>query len=361
MHPVNEQIRYEDSCLFLSGKLAHDTIPELSKSLRKTRNTKVKAIDINGVTKLDSAGVGFLEYLLHTQFSDAHLVHVSEKQQQALDAFSSDKFQLPEAQRDEGFFEKIGSTVYALRHTLSELTLLVSEITFWSAVGVFSRSGRRKGAVLQQILLVGSNAVGIIALLSFVLGLILALQSAAQLRQFGASIYVADLIAVSMVREMGPMMTAIIIAGRSGSAFAAEISSMKVSEEIDALRMMSVNPVRYLVVPKFLALTISMPLLVTLSMVLGIFGGFIIGVSYLDLTPVSYFNETLSILNLEDLMVGFSKSVFFAGVIVVIGSYYGFKVEGGAEGVGRVTTSAVVASIFAVIFLDAIFSLIYMV
>ena len=157
------------------------------------------------------------------------------------------------------------------------------------------------------------------------------------------------------------MMTAIIIAGRSGSAFAAEISSMKVSEEIDALRMMAVNPIRYIVVPKFLAITISMPLLVTLSMVLGIVGGFIIGVTYLDLTPVSYFNETLSILTLEDLMVGYSKSIFFAGVIVVIGSYYGFRAEGGAEGVGRVTTSAVVASIFAVILLDAFFSLIYMV
>lgn len=361
MQPAIEQIRREAASLFLEGGLTHDTIPGIAKQLKKIAARDVEIIDISGVTKLDSAGVGFLDQLLEHQFHGASLAHVSEKQQQALDAFSSKHHQLPVAHSDSGIFEKIGESVYSLRHTISELVLLVSEITFWSAVGVFNSNGRRKGSVFQQILLIGSNAVGIIALLSFVLGLILALQSAAQLRQFGASIYVADLIAISMVREMGPMMTAIIIAGRSGSAFAAEISSMKVSEEIDALRMMAVNPIRYIVVPKFLAITISMPLLVTLSMVLGIFGGFIIGVSYLDLTPVSYINETLSILTLEDLMVGFSKSIFFAGVIVVIGSYYGFKAEGGAEGVGRVTTSAVVASIFAVIFLDAIFSLIYMV
>jgi len=361
MDKVIDQIRQEAASLFLEGQVTHDTIPGITRQLRKIKAQDVETIDVGGVTKFDSAGVGFLDQLLEHQFQGARLIQVSENHQQALDTFSSKHHELPEAPQDPGIFEKIGDSVYSLRHTISDLILLISEITFWSAVGVFSRSGRRKGAVLQQIILIGSNAVGIIALLSFVLGLILALQSAAQLRQFGASIYVADLIAISMVREMGPMMTAIIIAGRSGSSFAAEISSMKVSEEIDALRMMAINPIRYVVVPKFLAITLSMPLLVTLSMVLGIFGGFIIGVSYLDLTPVSYFNETLSILTLEDLLVGFSKSIFFAGVIVVIGSYYGFRVEGGAEGVGRVTTSAVVASIFAVIFLDAIFSLIYMV
>ena len=360
MNPEN-QIKYEAGCLFIEGQLSHVTIPGIARRIKKLGARDVETIDMAGVTKLDSAGVGFLDQLLEKQFPSARLVNVSEAQTSALDTFSAKHHQLPEAIVPEGLFEKMGDAVYQLRHHFANLVLLISEITYWSAVGIFSRKGRRKGAVLQQILLIGNNAIGIIALLSFVLGLILALQSAAQLRQFGASIYVADLIAISMVREMGPMMTAIIIAGRSGSAFAAEISSMKVSEEIDALRMMAVNPIRYVVVPKFLAITISMPLLVTLSMVLGIFGGFIIGVSYLDLTPVSYINETLSILTLEDLMVGYSKSIFFAGVIIVIGSYYGFRAEGGAEGVGRVTTSAVVASIFAVIFLDAIFSLIYMV
>ena len=365
---MNESIKFPESditlegaCLSPHGKLTHDTVPQLQKKLRKLRVKALETIDLTAVTQLDSAGVSFLGELLEKRFVGAHLAGISPTLQQTLDTFSSAHHILPETPRQAGAFEKIGGSIYNLGHTINQLVLLVSEVVLWSAWGLFSSTGRRKGAIFQQILLIGSNAVGIISLLSLVLGLILALQSAAQLRQFGASIYVADLIAISMVREMGPMMTAIIIAGRSGSAFAAEISSMKVSEELDALRMMAINPIRYVVVPKFLAITISMPLLVTLSMILGIFGGFIVGVTYLDLTPVSYFNETLSILTLEDLMVGFSKSIFFAGVIVIIGSYYGFRVEGGAEGVGRVTTSAVVASIFAVIFLDAVFSLIYMV
>lgn len=361
MQPSIPEIRYEDKCLFLTDSLTHDTVPALQKKIKKLKPDRVETIDVAGLSRLDSAGVSFLEQLRDIDFPGSKLTGVSEAIQQSLTTFSTKDHRLPEPLRLEGFFERIGGSIYNLRHTLGELVLLISEVIYWSAIGIVSRTGRRKGAIMQQILLIGSNAVGIIALLSFVLGLILALQSAAQLRQFGASIYVADLIAISMVREMGPMMTAIIIAGRSGSAFAAEISSMKVSEELDALRMMAINPIRYVVVPKFLAMTISMPLLVTLSMILGILGGFVIGVTYLDLTVVSYFNETMSILTLEDLLVGFSKSLFFAGVIVIIGSYYGFRVQGGAEGVGRVTTSAVVASIFAVIFLDAVFSLIYMV
>jgi len=360
VHQDKSNIKLDDQSLYLNGVLTHNTIPDIQTQLKRLKISRIETLDLSGVTQLDSAGVGFLDQVIEQQFPEAKLTNMSDKHRQALETFTSRNHTLPNIPHAAGLFEKLGAGTYDLRHTISELILLISEVTYWSAVGLFSGKGRRKGAVLHQILLVGSDAVGIIALLSLVLGLILALQSAAQLRQFGASIYVADLIAVSMVREMGPMMTAIIIAGRSGSSFAAEISSMKVSEEIDALRMMAVNPIRYVVVPKFIALSISMPLLVTLSMILGIFGGFIIGVTYLDLTPLSYFTETLSVLTLEDLFVGLSKSLFFAGVIVIIGSYFGFRVQGGAEGVGRVTTSAVVSSIFAVIILDALFSLIYM-
>jgi len=350
----------EAACLFLNGALTHDTVPAIQKQLKRLKKISIETIDLSELTHIDSAGVSFLDHIIELKFPQAKLINVSDVHSQAIEVFSSHNHSLPTEPGEASLFERLGAGVYNLRHTMGELVLLISEVSYWSIVGIFSNTGRRKGAVLHQILLVGSNAVGIIALLSFVLGLILALQSAAQLRQFGASIYVADLIAVSMVREMGPMMTAIIIAGRSGSSFAAEISSMKVSEEIDALRMMAINPIRYVVVPKFIALSISMPLLVTLSMILGIFGGFIIGITYLDLTPLSYFTETLSVLTLEDVFVGLSKSLFFAGVIVVIGAYFGFRVQGGAEGVGRVTTSAVVSSIFAVIILDALFSLIYM-
>jgi len=357
----SSRIHCRDSLLILDGPLSIHTIPELQKNLKQTRLDTVTTIDLSGVDYIDSAGVAFLEQLTERTGSAANLQKANEKVQRALETFSSHQNRKPEQSPEPNFFESVGNSVYSFGESALDFLYLTSEIVLWSLYGIFHTGSRRKGSVIQQSFLIGSNAIGIIALLSFVLGLILALQSAAQLRQFGASIYVADLIAISMVREMGPMMTAIIIAGRSGSAFAAEISTMKVTEELDALRMMAINPISYVVVPKFLAITICMPLLVTLSMILGILGGFVIGLTYLDLTFVSYFNETISILTAEDLLVGLSKSIFFAWVIVIIGSYFGFKAQGGAEGVGKVTTSAVVASIFAVIFLDALFSLIYMI
>ncbi|MCG2715007.1 MAG: MlaE family lipid ABC transporter permease subunit [Candidatus Marinimicrobia bacterium] len=360
--PVNQaQLNIKDQQLSISGKITHDTIPEIQKFLRKNKSISITAIDLPELEFIDSAGVAFLEELTQATFPGAAINNASEKIGQAIKTFSPKGSQLSPIPREPNFFESLGNAIFKARDALVESIYLTSEIVLWSFVGVFNSRGRRKGSVIQQCYLIGSNAVGIIALLSFVLGLILALQSAAQLRQFGASIYVADLIAISMVREMAPMMTAIIIAGRSGSAFAAEISTMKVTEELDALRMMAIDPIRYVIVPKFLAISICMPLLVILSMILGIFGGLVIGLTYLDLTLVSYLNETINILTAEDLLVGLSKSIIFAWVIVIIGSYFGFKVKGGAEGVGRVTTSAVVASIFTVIFLDALFSLIYMI
>jgi len=199
-----------------------------------------------------------------------------------------------------------------------------------------------------------------VALLSFIIGLILALQAAAQLRLVGANIFVADLVAVAMVREMGPMMTAILIAGRSGSAMAAEIATMKVSEEIDALRTMAIDPVRYVIVPKLLAITLCSPLLVTLSTLIGIFGGLVIAVAYLHLPVAAYTNEAIKVLRAVDILSGLTKSIVFAWLIAVISSYCGLRAAGGAEGVGRETTSSVVASIFAVIVADVVFSLVYL-
>jgi len=356
----SDRLVFENNELRIVGDLTHQTVPGLKKLVRRNKKKPVQSIDLKDLTYTDGSGVVFLDWLSCEIFPGIPLNNAADKVQKALDHFSSRDLKIQLPPKHPGFFESVGNTALMVKKNILDIFYLTSEIMLWSLYGIFISKGRRKGAVAQQIFLIGSNAVGIVGLLSIVLGLIIALQSAAQLRQYGAGIYVADLIAISMVREMGPMMTAIIIAGRSGSAFAAEISTMKVTEELDALKMMALNPIRYVVVPKFLAITICMPLLVMISIILGIVGGFIVGLTYLDLTYVSYFNETLSILEVKDLLIGLSKSVFFAWVIVIIASFYGFKAEGGAEGVGKVTTSSVVASIFAVIVLNALFSLIYM-
>lgn len=205
----------------------------------------------------------------------------------------------------------------------------------------------------------GADAVPIVILINFLVGLVMAFQGAVQLKQFGANIYVADLVGLSICREMGPLMTAIILCGRSGAAFAAEIGSMKVSEEIDALRTMGFGPMRFLVLPRTVALMLVMPLLTLLGDAVGMLGGLVVGLGTLDLTLVGYLNETQKALGLWDVFSGTLKSVVFAMVISLIACQQGLATSGGAQGVGKRTTSAVVSILFALILADAAFTVVF--
>ena len=353
-------MKYENQTLFLERELTKFTVPDLLHELSQYKGKKISTIDLLKVSSIDSAGVAFLDELVfNLQEFKPQLVNMNDIVESAVSTFSSLSLKKFVLGKKDNSFILIGEGLLRWRDSTRDAIYLIADIFYWSFVGLFNRKGQRQGSIIQQSLIIGVDAVGIIALLSFILGLILALQSAAQLRQFGANIFVADLMAISMVTEMGPMLTAIILAGRSGSSIASEIATMKVTEEIDALRMMAINPIRYIVVPKFLAITICIPLLVTMSTLVGILGGLIVAVTYLDLSAVVFFNRVFEILTMRDALIGLGKSFFFAWVIVIIGSYYGFNVKGGAEGVGKVTTQAVVASIFWVIILDALNSLIF--
>lgn len=205
----------------------------------------------------------------------------------------------------------------------------------------------------------GVDALPIVGLISFLLGLIMAFMSSAQLQQFGANIYVASLVSLAMVRELGPIMTAIVVAGRSGSAFAAEIGTMRISEEIDALFSMGFSPTRFLVVPKIVASVIVVPFLTLFSDLFAILGGLVVGVLMLNLTANAYMLQTIKTLTVFDVFWGFVKSGLFALIISWIGCLRGFQVRGGAASVGQATTSAVVSSIFLIILTDSIFSVIH--
>jgi phospholipid/cholesterol/gamma-HCH transport system permease protein len=241
------------------------------------------------------------------------------------------------------------------------MLVLSSEIFYWSIVDIWKTKGHRKGSFTNQSIQIGFNALPIVGLLSFIVGVILALQSAVQMKNFGADQFLPLLLAHAFVRELSPLITAVIVAGRSGSAIASEIATMKVTEEIDALKMMALNPIRYVVVPKFHALTISMSLLVTFSIVVGILGGAIVAVLYLGQSFSSFMDACIDTISTQTFVISLLKSTVFAWQIVIIGSYYGFSASGGAEDVGRVTTQSVVASIFGVIIMDAIFSFQYLV
>ena len=355
-------MEYKDKTLFLEGDVTKFTTTDLLAEFSRIKISEIEFIDLQKVKSIDSAGVAFIDELkFKLKDFSPQLINVAEDINASLETFSAEKMPEPKPAEKANIFVMLGASLYNWLDNFKDAMYLSADIVYWSFIGIFDRKGQRKGSVIQQSILIGVDALGIIGLLSLVLGLILALQSAAQLRQFGANIFVADLIAISMVREMGPMMTAIIVAGRSGSAIASEIATMKVTEEIDALKMMAINPIRYIVVPKFHAITICMPLLVTMATIIGIVGGLIVGITYLDLSVVSFYTEVINVLTLKDVLIGLSKSVFFAWVIVIIGSFYGFKVTGGAEGVGKATTLSVVASIFAVIILDALFSLVFLI
>ncbi|MEE8398986.1 MAG: MlaE family lipid ABC transporter permease subunit [Desulfobacterales bacterium] len=205
---------------------------------------------------------------------------------------------------------------------------------------------------------IGVDALPIVALISFLLGLIIAFMSSIQLSQFGANIYVASLVALAMVSELGPIMTAIVVAGRSGSAIAAEIGTMKISEEIDALYTMGFDATLFLAVPRVIAAVIVLPLLTLFSDLFAIAGGLVVGVFMLDLTVSSYIGQTLETLTLGELAWGLEKSVVFAVLIAWIGCLRGFQARGGAAAVGNAATSAVVSSIFTIILFDSIFAVI---
>jgi phospholipid/cholesterol/gamma-HCH transport system permease protein len=229
------------------------------------------------------------------------------------------------------------------------------------AIGLFRSlvgGGMRVAETFRLLERSGVDAVPIVALISTLIGMIMAFLGAIQLKHYGANIYVADGVAIAMVRELGPIMTAILVAGRSGSGFAAELGSMAVNDEVDALTIMGMDPLSYLVVPRVTAVVLAMPCLVLLSGFAGIAGGLVIGLTQLDLSLSQYLNETRAILSVRHIMIGLVKSVFFGLLVSAVGCYKGLAVQGAEEGVGRAATSAVVTGIFLVILADALFAVV---
>jgi phospholipid/cholesterol/gamma-HCH transport system permease protein len=206
---------------------------------------------------------------------------------------------------------------------------------------------------------VGVKSIPIVALVSFVIGIILVLQTAYQLVKFGAITYAASLAAVALTREMAPLLTAIVVAGRVSAAFTAELGTMLVTEEILALEVMAISPIAYLVVPRFIAMLVMLPCLTVLADVIGIIGGYVVGTTAIGIRSSLYIQNTIDALLLKDIMTGLIKSVVFAAIIAMVGCYMAFVVRGGAEGVGRSTMISVVTSLISIILADCFFTTIF--
>lgn len=242
---------------------------------------------------------------------------------------------------------------------LIHVSVLLVESLHGSTLGLFTKKTILKGSTTAQMVGLGSSSLPIVLLLSFLIGLTLAIQSAVQLEKFGASLYIASGIGISMVTEIGPMMTAVIIAGRSGSSITAEISTMVVQEELRALNSMGIQPIQFLVLPRFWALSITLPLLTVCADIIGIFAGFLVAYFYADIPTHLFLGELEWGVTFTMVWQSMVKVVVFAWIITLVSTYKGLVVRGGADAVGRATTSCVVTCIFCIILADAIFSFLF--
>jgi phospholipid/cholesterol/gamma-HCH transport system permease protein len=248
--------------------------------------------------------------------------------------------------------------VFFLRH-ITSISCFFNETMKWTLVKPFRGKPIRFRAAIAQMDEVGVKSIPIVALVSFVIGIIMVLQTAYQLEKFGALNYAASLAAVALTREMAPLLTAIVLAGRVSAAFTAELGTMLVTEEIMALEVMAISPIAYLVVPRFIAMIVMLPCLTVLADVIGMIGGYFVGTFAIGIRSALYIQNTVDALLLKDIMSGLIKSVVFAVIIAMVGCYMAFVVRGGAEGVGKSTMISVVTSLISIILADCLFTAIF--
>lgn len=346
--------------LVLSGGLDAASASSLLRAVKRAaQGHQELTLDLAQVGRADSVGVATLaESMVLSRRAGCTLRARGATQQlrQALDRVRAPAEESPLDRPP--WLERIGGSVVSLWQGGFSFLQLLADTVYWSLIAPLRRRLPPPGATSDQAVRIGVDALPIVCLISFLIGLVIAFQAAYLMRQFGigANIVVANLVGIVMVRELGPLMTAIVVAGRSGSAIAAELGTMTVGEEIDALRTLGIEPVRFLIVPRVYAISITQPALTLFAMACGIFGGYLIAAFYLDITATAYFRQTVRALDLGDLFQGLSKSLLFSWVIALTGCHYGLRITGGAVGVGRATTVAVVVSILAIIIVDSIFT-----
>jgi phospholipid/cholesterol/gamma-HCH transport system permease protein len=328
---------------------------------RERRLTRV-SIDLSKVEVIDGSCMALLMHLraeLAKRRVPCEFTGGSSELRRLLELHGRRRQRRRFKRRPQNAVEQIGNATLDIFGSVRNMLGFFGELT----VAAFTALKRPRSLNLRDVALTmeraGADAVPIVLLINFLTGFVMAFQAATQLARFGANIFVADLVGLAMVRELGPLMTAIIVCGRSGAAFAAELGTMKVSEEVDALRTMGLLPLRYLVLPRVLGLMLVAPVLTLLADAIGIGGGILVASASLDVTPAAFIAELRQAMVPWDIISGLIKSVFFSGTLGIIACQQGLATAGGAEGVGRQTTSAVVISLFSLILLDALFTIVF--
>lgn len=350
----------------LEGDVVVDTTSALYRRLRRLcrrRDVRSVVLDFAGAGRLDSAGVATVSLgsrMMARAGKAFDLVHLGEHHQAAFEMMPPLEPVPPDAAAEAppGLMERVGAGILAGVDRAADVVDLVFDSGREAARALGRWSRLPAGSLVHQAAEMGAGALPIVGLLSLLLGMTLAFQASVQLEQFGADVYVADLVGLAMVREFGPLITAIILTGRTGAAIAAEIGTMRVREEVDALRAMGIGPVRFLVVPRLAALTAVQPALTLLSMFIGAVGGMIIAVAVMDLTAVTFWERLIHRVHMHDFGHGLAKSLVFAWIIGFVGCYRGLRTRGDAASVGHATTRTVVTSVFLIIVVDSLFAVV---
>ena len=349
--------------LRLSGDLSIQTIAEFEPALARQPAEGTLQLDMSGVRRLDTAGawaIATQTARLEAAGGTLELSGADNRQQQLIETVTQALPKPPEETTRPRTFtdllESLGRGTVSAGLFLAELAHILG--LFLARLGRTAMQPRRLRltALVAHCQDVGWRAIPIVSLMAFLIGVVLAYQGADQLRQFGAEIFVVDLLGVSILRELGPLLTAIIVAGRSGSAFTAQIGTMMVNQEVDAMQTLGLDPVDRLVLPRMIALVISLPLLSFYADVMGLIGGALMAWIELGIHPNTFLARMQEAVEVRHLAVGLVKAPVFAGVVALVGCFQGLRVTGSAESVGRLTTTAVVQSIFLVIIVDAAFS-----
>lgn len=346
-----------------SGHWTAANLHEVEKSLSAVRWPAGEiGIDLSQLEALDTLGAWLLQRTINELQIAGNTVIVSGADESAnrllaLVASRSEAANVPPKPYVPGTLETIG------RHTGEQFQQYWEFLSFVGNVSIVSahvaiRPWRIRGTlVVRELQSAGVNALPIVGLLSFLIGVVIAYQGGIVLRDYGANIYIADIVGLSTVRELAPLITAIIVAGRTGSAYTAQIGTMMVTDEIDALRSIGISPIEMLVLPKIIALIIALPLLTVFADAMGLLGGMVMSSTMLDLNPTTYTGRLADALTLDSYLSGIGKAPVFAAIIAIVGCFQGFRVFGSAGSVGEQTTISVVQSIFLVLIVDAVFSI----
>lgn len=352
-----------DARVALSGRLTLDAIVELDDALtaRKPAGTGL-AVDLNGVTGIDTAGAWAINGLVQRWNEagvPARLEGAAPDVAQLVGALTVRPLRVLRRDHTSPFIawlDRIGRAVAGQGANITSFVGFLGQVLVVLGLTLIGRRRLRVHAVIHQAEAVGVSALGIVGLLLFLVGLVVAQQGAVQLRQFGAEIFTVNLIGRSTTRELGILLTAIMVAGRSGSAFAAQIGSMKLNQEIDALRTIGLDPIEVLVIPRVIACSLMLLGLAFYGVICALIAGGLFAWAELDLPPGAYVQRLQEVTLMSDFVIGMVKAPVFGFIIALMGCFHGFNVTGNAESVGSSTTQAVVESIFVVIVFDALFA-----